>query len=180
MRKTVLAWMMMASVGLWGCSIKGESGTVTEAALKHREESNLTAASLLYGDRGDLGIGYLVYTISDKKNEDYKLYFFTSERNLKAFGKSDICLDEADYIFPDVRESNRAIGEFSDICFYDMTDLTGDGRPELLVIARYEKDGRRSRILYMSRIYRYEKSAGKSIKALLLIFWRSIQRICRL
>lgn len=74
--------------------------------------------------------------------------------------KANISLDNADYIFPDVRAGNVAIGNFSDIYFLDMADMTGNGRAELFIIPRYEKDGRK---YFDTRIYEMNEN-GASVK----------------
>lgn len=106
--------------------------------------------AIVCGQIGDLGIGYLVYSISGQSGEDYRLYFVESEDRQVPLSEVDINLEEAKYVFPDVRAGNAPIGDFSDIYYEDAVDMTGDGRAELLIIARYDKEGRK---YFDTRVY---------------------------
>ncbi len=174
MKKRILIFMVIMSVSLCGCSFNEkneehkntaeaeQNEIINDAEKPERNETaeNITDESgknettvqkaLLYGGIGELGTGYLVYAISGQEGEDYRLYFLEAEDSYEALSEADINLEEADYIFPDVREGNAAIGKFSDIYFWDMADMTGDDRAELLAIAIYERDGNK---YFDTRVY---------------------------
>lgn len=76
-----------------------------------------------------------------KEDADYPLHFLKAENNRTALSGTDVCIEEADYFCPDTREGNAAIEEFADIYFINMVNITKNGRTELIVIAKYEKDG---------------------------------------
>lgn len=99
---------------------------------------------LLFGNVGNLGLGTLLYTVPNADNEDYRLYFFTSQSD------DDIDLSKASYVFPDVREGNASIGKFKEIYFMDTADVLQDGTQDVIVIAIYEKDGNE---YYDTRVY---------------------------
>lgn len=107
-------------------------------------------AFMMLGNIGDLGMGHLVCTLPIQKNEDYRLYFFSSEKYTESEKAEDYDLEAANYIFPDVRENNEPTGAFIEIYYLDLADLTQDDIPELLVIAKYDVDGR---VCYDTRIY---------------------------
>lgn len=99
---------------------------------------------------GDLGIGWLLYTVPDQEGQDYKIYFFNdSDQTYKPFEEIDFDLDQADFVFPDVRENNMAIGKFIEI--YLCESFTSEaGGSDWIMIATYEIDGRQ---YYDTRIY---------------------------
>ena len=106
-----------------------------------------------YGIVGNLGLGFLVYTVPDKDDEDYRLYFFQPEEGEGAdrlFINPSFNLSEASYIFPDVREGNVPIGKFKEIYLLETGDVQRDGICDLLAIAIYEKDGNE---YYDTRVY---------------------------
>lgn len=109
---------------------------------------------LLYGDcGGNLGSGWLLYTVPNQENQDYKIYFFScrnrEDDEYKSFEEIDFDLEQADFIFPDVRENNMAIGKFIDIYLYEVF-TTESGKSARIVIATYEIDGKQ---YYDTRIY---------------------------
>lgn len=55
-------------------------------------------------------MGYLAYAISGQSGEDYRLCFLASQESQTALSEANISLEKADYIFPDVRAGNTAIG----------------------------------------------------------------------
>lgn len=110
---------------------------------------------LLYGDcGGNLGFGWLLYTAPNQENQDYKIYFFANRNRddnegYKAFEEIDFDLEQADFIFPDAKESNMAIGKFIEIYLYEAF-TTESGKSARIVIATYEIDGKQ---YYDTRIY---------------------------
>lgn len=111
------------------------------------------------GNMENLGLGYLVCTVPGKEDEDYKLYFFSTESEsadrYKSFSETEFDLEAADYVFPDVREGNAPIGRFLDIYFFDITEIRDAGR-DFIIIARYDVDGKNC---YDTRAY---MQSGKS------------------
>ncbi|MDE7323566.1 MAG: hypothetical protein K2N73_12790 [Lachnospiraceae bacterium] len=112
--------------------------------------SPIDTKAMYYGECGDLGCGYLAYSISDRDDEDYKLCFFKSEDGQKALSEVDFDFDEADYVFPDARDNNTAIGKFVEIYYSDMVDITKNGSGDLLIVARYEKEDKQ---YFDTRVY---------------------------
>lgn len=106
------------------------------------------------GNMEHLGLGFMVCTMPDKEDEDYKLCFFGTESDsedmFKPFSEIDFDLGAADYIFPDVREGNASIGRFLDIYYFDMTEVQGMDKRDWVIIARYDVDGK---INYDTRAY---------------------------
>ena len=106
-----------------------------------------------YGIIGNLGLGFLVYTVPDKDDEDYRLYFFQSEEGEdvdQLFTNPFFNLTEASYTFPDARERNAPIGRFKEIYLLETGDVQRDGTHDILAIAVYEKDGNE---YYDTRVY---------------------------
>lgn len=58
-------------------------------------------------------------------------------------------MEQADFIFPDARENNTAIGKFIEMYLYE-TFITESGKSARIVIAIYEKEGKQ---YYDTRIY---------------------------
>lgn len=112
------------------------------------------AETVSIGQMGKLGIGRLFYVISDQEEKDYKLYFFEDQDTNGVFALSDYPLEKADYIFPDVREGNAAIGKFWQIYFSDVADITGDGMADFIIIAQYEVG---EEVYYDTRIYEWRE-----------------------
>lgn len=110
------------------------------------------AETLEIGQMGSLGRGRLFYVISDQEGEDYKLYFYRTQDTDMLFDLAEYPPEEADYIFPDVREGNKAIGRFWQIYYSDMADITGDGMADFIIIARYEAE---EGVYYDTRIYEW-------------------------
>lgn len=156
MEKVLLFFMVIVSVRLWSGSIDNKYRENAYKAQKNAVETEFQEIGKdgLYPVKhrkvGSLGSGYFAYALSGRKNEDYTLYFFQQKNCRKTLKKSGLYADEADYILPDVREDNAAIGKFFDIYFFDIADITGDGRKEVLIIARYERDGRK---YFDTRVY---------------------------
>ena len=125
----------------------------TEAIKEEALETIPNLKELMFGGLGNLGSGFLAYTIPGKDNEDYRLYFFKSEKEedrYLSFEDKSFNLSEASFVFPDVRESNVPIGKFKDIYFMDYADVLKDGSYDVIVIAIYEKDGNE---YYDTRVY---------------------------
>ena len=110
------------------------------------------AETVSIGEMGSLGVGRLFYVISDQDDEDYKLYFFETQDTSWLFDLADYPPEKADYIFPDVREGNAAIGKFWQIYFFDMVDITEDGKADFILIARYEVE---EGVYYDTRVYEW-------------------------
>lgn len=101
-----------------------------------------------------LGCGWLLYTVPDQEDQDYKLYFFADEskdgaERLTPFEEMDFNLDQVDFVFPDARENNRSIGKFIGIYLFEPF-TTKSGESAWIVVATYETDGRQ---YYDTRIY---------------------------
>lgn len=108
---------------------------------------------LIFGEIPNLGLGTLVYTVPDKDDEDYRLYFFASESEedrYRSLTEMNFDLSTADYVFPDVREGNVSIGKLNGIYFIDTIDMSGDPVDDVFVIATYETDGNE---YYDTRVY---------------------------
>lgn len=104
-----------------------------------------------------IGSGFLAYTLPGQ-GEDYQLYFFAKGDILTDLPMSearDYPLEMADYLFPDVRESNVPIGDFVEIYFSDTITIGGDGAAGLAVVAAYDVDGK---TCYDTRIYRWDET----------------------
>ncbi|MCM1046339.1 MAG: hypothetical protein NC417_12590 [Candidatus Gastranaerophilales bacterium] len=104
------------------------------------------------GELKNLGTGRLFYVITEQDEIDYKLYFVKTKDTDWLYDLSDYDLDAA-YVFPDVRENNASIGRFWQIYFFQEADITGDGKTDLILVARYE-DG--DAITYDTRIYEWK------------------------
>ncbi|MCH5269435.1 MAG: hypothetical protein J1E83_01675 [Lachnospiraceae bacterium] len=138
----------------------------TEAIEEESLETIPDLKELMYGGMGNLGLGFLVYTIPDRDNEDYRLYFFQSEKEedrYLPFEEMSFHLSEASFVFPDVREGNVPIGKFKEIYFMDYADVLKDGSNDVIVIAVYEKDGNE---YYDTRVYE-ERESGFVINVVL-------------
>lgn len=115
---------------------------------------------LLYGDcGGNLGFGWLLYTVPNQESQDYKIYFFADQNRdenegYKSFEEIDFDLEQADFIFPDARENNMAIGKFIEIYLYEVF-ITESGKSARIVVATYEIDGKQ---YYDTRIYTPDES----------------------
>lgn len=121
---------------------------------------------LMFGGLGNLGLGFLAYTVPDNDNTDYRLYFFKSENEedrYLSFEEKSFKLSEASFVFPDVREGNVPMGKFKEIYFMDYTDVLKDGSCDVIVIALYEKDGNE---YYDTRVYE-EREKGFDVNVAL-------------
>ena len=112
---------------------------------------------MLYGNC-ELGCGWLLYTVPDQEDQDYKIYFFADkskdyEDRYKSFEEMDFNLEQADYVFPDARENNMAIGKFIDMCMYEPFVMES-GESAWIVFATYETGGRQ---YYDTRIYKWSE-----------------------
>ena len=110
---------------------------------------------LMAGNVGDLGLGFLAYAEPEQEGEDYRLCFFATESGsedlYKPLAELEFSLEDADYIFPDVRENNASIGKFLEVYYYDVTEVEGINDTDVIVMAKYEADGKES---YDIRVYR--------------------------
>ena len=142
------------------------SDDMSESGLATVGESREELKELMFGGLGNLGIGFLAYTVPDKDDEDYRLYFFklqNEEDRYLTFEEMSFNLSEASCIFSDVREGNVPIGKFKEIYFMDYTDVLKDGSYDVIVIAVYEKDGNE---YYDTRVYE-EREKGFVVNAAL-------------
>lgn len=100
---------------------------------------------LMAGNVGDLGVGYLAYAEPEQEGEDYRLCFFAAESEsedwYKSFEEPEFSLEDADYIFPDVRENNASIGRFLEVYHNDMIGIEGIYDTALIVVAKYAAGG---------------------------------------
>lgn len=99
----------------------------------------------------NLGYGWLYFSRPAQEGEDYKICFARSENrdDEESFDDVGITLADADYLFPDVREGNVAIGSFVEHWFY-WDFITEEHRNGYFIVAKYEKDGS---TYYDTRIY---------------------------
>lgn len=134
------------------------SEEVTTPASERQQDAksmdSVEKRMLLYGGCDALGCGWLLYTVPNQEDQDYKIYFFADkskdcEERFKSFEEMDFNLDQADFIFPDVRENNKAIGKFIDIYLYEPF-TTESGESAWIAVATYETGGRQ---YYDTRIY---------------------------
>ena len=133
--------------------LSNTSDDMSENYLATVGESGEDLKELMFGGLGNLGLGFLAYTVPDKDNIDYRLYFFQSENEedrYPSFEEMSFHLSDASFVFPDVREGNISIGNFKEIYFMDYTDVLKDGSCDVIVIAVYEKDGNE---YYDTRVY---------------------------
>ena len=112
---------------------------------------------LMQGYLGNIGSGFLVCILPEQDYKDYNLCFFktadeTNELNTP-LSDLDFSLEEANYIFPDVRENNASIGKFVEIYFSELITIGEDGTDGLAVIAIYTENGK---TYYDTRIYKWD------------------------
>lgn len=123
---------------------------------------------LMAGNVGDLGLGFLAYAEPEQEGEDYRLCFFAAENEsedwYKSFEESEFSLEDADYIFPDVRENNASIGSFLEVYHNDMIGIEGICETALIVVAKYEAGGTEC---YDMRVYRKCESGYSADEALM-------------
>ena len=142
------------------------SDDMSEIDLATVGESWEGLKELMFGGLGNLGLGFLAYTVPDNDNTDYRLYFFKSENEedrYLSFEEKSFNLSEASFVFPDVREGNVPMGKFKEIYFMDYTDVLKDGSCDVIVIAVYEKDGNE---YYDTRVYE-EREKGFDVNVAL-------------
>lgn len=134
------------------------SEEVTTPASERQQDAesmdSVEKKMLLYGGCDALGCGWLLYTVPDQEDQDYTIYFFADqskdcEERFKSFEEMDFNLDQADFIFPDARENNIAIGKFIDMYLYEPF-TTESGESAWIAVAIYETDGKQ---YYDTRIY---------------------------
>ena len=171
----VSAMVLVLTLILCACSVIGKSDISIEDTQTDNLQQSLDSGEqheVRFSQGGILGdnfeSGYLVYTLPNKENEDYRLYFFNKNNdgidyNLEEDGyippnEIDYKLEKADYVFPDVRENNVSIGNFISIYFIDtgrLLPLRGNDDTVFLAIATYEKDGNR---YYDTRVYEFNEN----------------------
>lgn len=122
---------------------------------------------LMTGNVGDL-VGYLAYAEPEQEGEDYRLCFFAveseSEDWYKSFEELEFSLEDADYIFPDVRENNASIGRFLEVYHNDMIGIEGIYDTALIVVAKYEAGETEC---YDMRVYREGENGYSADEALM-------------
>ncbi|MCM1214374.1 MAG: hypothetical protein NC548_07620 [Lachnospiraceae bacterium] len=140
------------------CSEADVSGETMIPANERQQDAksmdSVEKGMLLYGGCDALGCGWLLYTVPAQEDQDYKIYFFADksrdcEERFKSFEEMDFNLEQADFVFPDVRENNKAIGKFIDIYLYEPF-MTESGESAWIAVATYETGGRQ---YYDTRIY---------------------------
>lgn len=123
---------------------------------------------LMAGNVGDLGLGFLAYAEPEQEGEDYRLCFFATESGsedlYKPLAELEFSLGDADYIFPDVRENNASIGRFMEVYYYDVTEVEGINDTDVIVMAKYEADGKEC---YDMRVYRKCENGYSADEALI-------------
>ncbi|MBD5536424.1 MAG: hypothetical protein HDQ99_12345 [Lachnospiraceae bacterium] len=123
---------------------------------------------LMAGNVGDLGLGFLAYAEPEQEGEDYRLCFFATESGsedlYKPLAELEFSLGDADYIFPDVRENNASIGRFMEVYYYDVTEVEGINDTDVIVMAKYEVDGKEC---YDMRVYRKCENGYSADEALI-------------
>ena len=123
---------------------------------------------LMAGNVGDLGLGFLAYAEPEQEGADYRLCFFATESGsedlYKPLAELEFSLEDADYIFPDVRESNVSIGRFLEVYYYDVTEVEGINDTDVIIMAKYEADGKEC---YDMRVYRKSENGYSADEALM-------------
>ena len=179
MKKTVTAaCLIVCACFLSACAIGQDKKTVAPADMQTAPaggqtvgtqddgtnqdgQDNLEAVQmqgLMQGSLGDIGTGFLAYTLPQQDGEDYKLCFFKEGGNVPDFGKKlqepvYYPLEMAYYIFPDVRQNNTATGKFKEIYFFEIITSGEDGAAGPVIIAAYDVDGR---TCYDIRVYKWD------------------------
>ena len=110
---------------------------------------DLLLSELLHGEIGNLGTGRLVFTVPCDDKQDYRLYFFADAKG------EELKAENADYIFPNVREGNIPIGTFQTFEVFQIGDIVGDDTQYILLVGIY---GVGEELLYDARVY---KKSGK-------------------
>lgn len=108
----------------------------------------------MFSGQCELGCGWWVYSVPEQEELDYKIYFFSGKNGDdmdKSFDEMDFDLGQADYVFPDAREGNIAIGKFTEMYLYEPFVMES-GESAWIIIASYERDGRK---YYDTRIYKW-------------------------
>ncbi len=166
----LLICSVLCSILMSGCGLEEEKSQTTNTSIEDIQADNIQQSKvseeqpevrfLQTGIFAPFASGDLVYTIPKYENEDYKLYFFATDYSYEIVYN----LEEADYVFPDVREKNASIGKFIEIYFIDtgrLLPLRGNDETVLLAIATYEKDGNQ---YFDMRVYEFnENEIGVSV-----------------
>lgn len=100
---------------------------------------------LMRGKVGKLGNGVLVFTIPQDDKKDYRLYFFADENEKK------YKIENADFVFPDVRAGNIPIGTFQTFEVFQIGDIGADGTQDILLVGIY---GQGEELFYDARVYK--------------------------
>ncbi len=123
---------------------------------------------LMAGNVGDLGLGFLAYAEPEQEGGDYRLCFIAAESEsedlYKPLAELEFTLEDADYIFPDVRANNASIGRFLEVYYYDVTKVVGIDGTDVIMVAKYEADGKE---YYDTRIYVKSESGYSADEALI-------------
>lgn len=131
-----------------------EESTGTDGTILDAGSDEFIFQELMYGTIGKrLGLGTLVYAISQNAEEDYKVYFFASqseEERYLSLEEKNFELSNVTYVFPDVREGNIPIGKFQELYYFGLEDIGNDGIMDILLIASYEVE---DQIYYDTRVY---------------------------
>lgn len=166
----MIGYVYICMIFLSACSMKQEKwekpadntqqstsdgSTGWDAPSEESEETALEEPELhmlLGGICGELGSGYLAYTAPEAKGEDYQIYFFKNETGnyQQSFAELELSVEDAAYVFPDVREGNASIGRFLDIYFFEITEVKGSDARDVIAVAKYEADGKE---YFDTRIY---------------------------
>ena len=126
---------------------QADSSQQSAAAGEGNGEAASSAPKLHFLMTGNVGglVGYLAYAEPEQEGSDYRLCFFAveseSEDWYKSFEELEFSLEDADYIFPDVRENNASIGRFLEVYHNDMIGIEGFYDTALIVVAKYEVGG---------------------------------------
>lgn len=152
MKKMIMIASLMLSMNcMLGCAGNSVDDSANEITQEETPEWNsVEERELQYGQIANLGRGYLVYAVSDQPDIDYKLYYVEADDKGDSVTDEDFKIEEATYVFPDVREGNVAIGKFVEIYFVDIAPLISEEKTILLAVATYEKDGKE---YYDTRVY---------------------------
>ena len=108
-------------------------------------------------------MGVLVYEEPKSDKEDYKVLLYKLKDYDESVGPElfDASLYQntsADYVFPDMRENNEAIGKFKEIYWFDSGSFV-QGQDPYFIVAVYEVDGKEC---FDTRLYK-ETETGYEI-----------------
>ena len=116
---------------------------------------------LLHGEIGNLGTGTLALSVPYDDKQDYTLYFFADAKG------EELKAENADYIFPNVREGNIPIGTFQTFEVFQIGDIVGDDTQYILLVGIY---GVGEELLYDARVYK-ENGRGYVLDTALTQEW---------